>query len=309
MFGSVAALGCARVLELDSYRSSAGVDGGAAGTASAGWVDIAPGTFLMGSPPSELGRLADETLHTVTISRPFSIKATPVTQKEWRDVIASQPAHFSSCGDDCPVEMVSWYEALAYCNGLSAREGLPPCYLVGEQPYTLEHAAQRLEPAWTADLDCLGYRLPTEAEWEYAARAESTTALHTGDLSDTDCDDASMAAAGWYCGNASVEYLGCEDAQDAGGGPCAGPHPVGLKAPNDWGLFDVHGNVWEWVWDWYGTYGGDAVDPLGSESGEQRVGRGGSWLVKASYCRSAKRFTGAPGGRANHLGFRVARTK
>ena len=160
-------------------------------------------------------------------------------------------------------------------------EGLPRCY-ADDDGRTF------------AGLDCQGYRLPTEAEWEYAARAGTQTAFYTGEITQTDCDtvDPNLNAAGWYCGN-------------AGGAT----HPVGQKQPNAWGLYDMHGNVWEWVHDWDGDYpAGDAVDPLGPAAGDNRVRRGGLWLSDAQYARAAFRNSLNPdNGSANALGFRPAR--
>ena len=241
-----------------------------------GWVCVSPTEpegFVMGSPADEPGRGGDEDLHGVVITRAFLMSATEVTQDSWVAVMGDNPAHFDGCGD-CPVESVFWTEAAGYCNALSERDGLEPCY---------EIEAGRV--AWAEGLDCGGYRLPTEAEWEYAARAGTRTAYHSG------AAEADLARVGWYSGNSGGRT-----------------HPVAGKDPNAWGLYDMHGNVWEWVWDWYEDYGGDAEDPLGPPAGDFRVTRGGSWDFGAGDCRAANRDGYASGYRFDYLGLRPARS-
>jgi len=230
-----------------------------------GYMLIQPGSFMMGSPSSESGRDNDEKQHRVTITRPFFLKATEVTQGEWNAVMGSNPSKFSSCGDDCPVEKVSWYDAVDYVNALSRKEGLEQCYHFGR----------------FKGLSCKGYRLPTEAEWEYAARAGSTEARY-GDLN----------SIAWYNNNSGRKT-----------------HPVGEKKPNAWGLFDMIGNVWEWTNDWQGDYPDGALsDPVGRKSGSFRVRRGGCWSFGVKACRAAGRAGNDPDVRGKHLGFRPART-
>lgn len=231
------------------------------------YIIIQPGSFVMGSPPEEAH--SNEEQHLVTITRPFYLKATEVTQGEWQALMGSNPSKFSSCGESCPVEQVSWNDAVAYCNALSRKEGLESCY-----------DGDRFK-----GLSCKGYRLPTEAEWEYAARAGSTGATYGG-----------LDAIAWHNGNS--------------GGMT---HPVGQKMPNAWGLYDMIGNVWEWVNDWYDKYPGGAVsDPVGPSSdsfrGSFRVHRGGSWGYTARSCRAAFRVSNDPGNRFGNLGLRVARS-
>ncbi len=250
-----------------------------------GYVRIEPGEFTMGSPEDELrlglGRFGDETQHRVTVTRAFALKATEVTQAEWRAVMGTDPSGFADCGDTCPVEQVSWFDAVDYVNRVSDAEGLPRCY------------ADDADRTF-AGLDCTGYRLPTEAEWEYAARAGTQTAYHTGVNTQTDCnDDPNLNLAGWYCGNSGDTT-----------------HPVGQKQVNAWGLYDMHGNVWEWVHDWGAAYpAGAAVDPAGPASDRMfRVYRGGSWNNDAQNVRSAYRFSYTPARRRNFLGFRPSRS-
>ena len=199
----------------------------------AGYVRIAPGTFTMGTPRGPYNRECDETKHSVTITRVFCMKATEVTQGEWQSVMGNNPSFFKDCGANCPVEQVNWDDAAGYANALSRREGLPECYA----------------GSTFSGLTCAGYRLPTEAEWEYAARA-GTTGPTYGDRD----------SVAWYDLN-------------SGGAT----HPVGQKQPNAWGLDDMLGNVGEWTGDWYDTYPATVTDPTGPTTSYARVVRGGSW--------------------------------
>jgi len=221
------------------------------------------GTFLMGSPLNETGRDSDEKRHKVTLTRPFYMQTTEVTQGQWQAVMGVNPSHFRGCGETCPVESVSWHDAQRFIYRLNAMTG----------PNT--------------------YRLPTEAEWEYAARSGSQTALSNGKLTVTGCDhDAKLDRIGWYCGNSGHKT-----------------HPVAQKQPNSWGLYDMHGNVWEWCQDWYGDYpSGSVTDPQGPPSGLIRVNRGGSWWWFARFCRSANRIRYMPFDRTEDTGFRLVMT-
>ena len=219
------------------------------------FVLLPSGTFVMGSPRDEEGRSDDEKQHEVIIGKPFHLQTTQVTQGQWKRIMKDNPSDFKKCGDDCPVENVPWQDAQAFISKLNEVEG-------GKQ-----------------------YRLPTEAEWEYACRAESTTRFCFGD------DEAELGEYAWYRANSKRTT-----------------HPVGQKEPNAWGLYDMHGNVWEWCQDWYGAYPeGRASDPRGRTSGESRVVRGGSWFNGAGYIRSANRGKCRPDYRDYNIGFRLAR--
>jgi len=239
------------------------------------FVLIPAGTFMMGSPKDEPERWDDETLHQVTLTKSYYMQTTEVTQGQWEAVMGSNPSYFSECGDNCPVEEVSWNDAQEFISKMNQR---------GEGTY----------------------RLPTEAEWEYAARAGSTTAFANGGITETGCGhDPNLNAMGWYCGNSDVTYSGCYDY--VGSSSCAGTHPVAQKQANAWGLYDTHGNVCEWCQDWYGDYPtGSVSDPTGSGSGSSRVYRDGSWTSGAGYCRSACRNKYSPVVRLFRLGFRLA---
>lgn len=226
-----------------------------------GMVWIPPGSFTMGSPETEPGRLAWEGPQTrVSMPRGFWLGRHEVTQAEYEAVRGVNPSEWR--GEDLPVEMVSWNDAVAYCQELTARE----------------RRAGRLPAGYE-------YRLPTEAQWECACRAGTTTRFSFGD------DDSELGEHAWYLPNGDSRT-----------------HVVGEKLPNAWGLYDMHGNVWEWCADWYGDShpGGNVTDPAGPGSGIWRVFRGGSWSYSAQGCRSAYRYGYAPSSRYNYLGFRVA---
>ena len=244
------------------------------------FVTIDPGVFMMGSPADELGRQDDEIPHEVELTRAFYLAETEVTQAHWIKVMGSNPSSYSGC-DDCPVEEISWHDAVAYCNSLSVSEGLDPAYKVSGTKVTWDPAAN-------------GYRLPTEAEWEYACRAGTTTAFYSGAITEIQCAlDPNLDSIGWYCGNQVPNQT----------------KEVGQKLANSWGLYDMSGNVWEWCWDWRGDYSpGTVTDPIGPDSGSDRMIRGGSWRSPARYCRSAARLHTGPGGRDDNIGFRPAMT-
>ena len=252
----------------------------------AGFVLVPAGTFTMGSPLDEPGRDDDEVQHEVAITRPFYLQTHPVTQSQWCELMGDNPSRFSSYGDDCPVENVNWYEAIAYANARSQEEGLEECYaLSGSDSRTVTFKG----------LHCEGYRLPTEAEWECAARAGRQTAFYNGPIIESGSGaEPNLDEIGWYCANSGDST-----------------HPVGEKAPNAWGLYDMLGNVWEWAWDWYG---GDYYeisapqDPLGPSEGSARVGRGGSWASVARLARAAYRYKGDPRSGSFNVGFRLARS-
>jgi formylglycine-generating enzyme required for sulfatase activity len=225
------------------------------------------GTFEMGSANG----LDNETpVHQVRISS-FYMSKYEVTQQEYQAVMGINPSYFK--GDNLPVETVSWYEAIEYCNKLSVKEGLTPAY-------------RGSGDSVVCDLKASGYRLPTEAEWEYAAKGGSRETMvyeYSG--------SNSVDAVGWHRGNSGETT-----------------HPVGGKVPNSLGLYDMSGNVWEWCWDWYGDYGSGAqTDPVGAVSGALRVRRGGSWFGYGWYARSAYRYYFTPSSRYGNLGFRLVR--
>jgi sulfatase modifying factor 1 len=258
--------------------------------ATPGFVVLAAGTFTMGSPESETGRGADEAQHTVELTRPFEIMAREVTQEQFEALMGYNPSSLVSCGGGCPVEMVAWDEAVAYANALSSSADLAECYTC-----TSGYYRPSCEPsaAWATPYDCPGYRLPTEAEWEYAARAGTTGGTYNGTSMTIDCETPNevLEPIAWFCGNSSSTT-----------------HAAAGKLANAWGLSDMLGNVWEWCHDWYGVYPGDATDPWGPDDGAGRVVRGGSWFIFARFVRAAQRNGYAPGTSMDVLGFRLARS-
>ena len=272
-----------------------------------GFALIPAGIFTMGSPSDEPGRESGEDQHSVTISKSFLMAAREVTNEQMRalmqwaydtgkisadsstvrnlegnqQVLLDLASSFSLISfttdlftvdpgkEDYPCLEVTWYGAVAYANYLGDKEGR-------------ERAVDFTD--WSIDWESTGYRLPTEAEWEYATRAGTTTAFYTGPITHTGNSplDPNLDRAGWYFGNSdnpdNPMFFG------------VGTHPVGQKEPNGWGLHDMHGNAWEWCWDWYGSYdSGAQTDPRGPASGSDRIMRGGSCFNPAWNCRSALR--------------------
>ncbi len=243
---AMSAVFCQSALAVD-YKAFAGIR----------FVRIEAGCFLMGrdielkeSSPIELPQ------HRVCIEKPFYLGETEVTQKQWEDVMGTNPSKFKAFYK--PVDKVSWNDAQEFIKHLNEKEG-------GS-----------------------AYRLPSEAEWEYSARAGSTGLYSFGGK------PKDLIEYAWF-GN-----------EGYGGGS----HEVGQKKPNPWGLFDMHGNVWEWVQDWYEPnyyQKSPEKNPMGPDVGQYRVYRGGSWVGKAVNLRSALRYSGLPSSRTNDIGFRVLR--
>lgn len=252
------------------------------------FVLIQGGTFQMGSPEDEAWRLADETQHTVTVSD-FYMSIYELTQAEYMDIAGDNPSNFS--GDNLPVENISWLDAIHYCNARSEKEGLTPVYTVDGQNVIWDRSAD-------------GYRLPTEAEWEYACRAGTTTPFNT--------ETSISAEEANYYGHYPYEI---EDHYFSQGNLATKPGeyrqttvPVTSFSPNKWGLYNMHGNVGEWVWDYYSPYTtGEESDPSGAESGTLRVYRGGGWNDFAKNMRSAYRATMAEEKRSFNIGIRLVR--
>ncbi len=266
------------------------------------------GSFEMGSPKDEIGRDTRETLHRVQLTRNFYLKALPVTQREWKAVMGLNPSHFKNAGPEAPVESVTWYDAVEFCNKLSDLEGLTQTYKIKD--VERDNIGQIKSATVLANFKRLGYRLPTEAEWEHACRGETTTPIYTGELTiehGGGCPE--LDQIGWYAENCAVDYEGASEWVNITQGVIkAGTHPVAQKQPSPFGLYDVLGNVWEWCWDRYEPYeGGMVTDPVGSLRGPKRVMRGGAWSTVAKYCRAAKRVKVKPSKRAPILGLRIVR--
>ena len=237
---------------------------------------IPTGSFLMGSPSTENDRKPDETQHEVVINRTYSMARSQVLQSQWLPIIGNNPSRFK--GKDLPVDSVSWYDAVLFCNRLSALYELFPCYLIeGDQI------------SWDREAD--GFRLPTEAEWEYCCRAGTGNMYYSGE------DEQLLESVAWYRKNSAQTNPACG------------------KLPNAWNIYDQHGNICEWCWDYYCAYqngrdhknGGYRLNPAGPATGIKRVFRGGSWLDFPKNLRSAARDTDHQGYKSFNLGFRVAR--
>jgi formylglycine-generating enzyme required for sulfatase activity len=251
------------------------------------FVKIKAGEFMMGSPENEPGRYDDETRHPVRITKDYYIQTTEVTQGQWKAVMGNNPSRFSNCGDDCPVEQVSWDKVQVFIQKLNQMKS------------------------------DMRFRLPTEAEWEYAARAGSEDALYSGPIQILGKNNApALDPIAWYGGNSCVSYeggYGCtvkdnEDWWKEKQYECShcGTHPVGQKQPNKFGLYDILGNVLEWCQDGYGDYSTDLqIDPTGSSNSDRRACRGGAWISDARYCRLADRDRGRPSIEHNGLGCRL----
>jgi formylglycine-generating enzyme len=260
--------------------------------APAGMVLIKGGTFTMGSPANEPEREDDETQHKVTVSS-FYMGKYEVTQKEYQEIMKDNPSYFK--GDNLPVEKITWYHAIEYCNKRSEKEGLTPSYTINTKQKDPNNKNEEDSIKWTVtwNKNANGYRLPTEAEWEYACRAGTTTPFSTG--SNITTSQANYDGNYPYNKNAKGEYRGKTT-------------PVGSFAPNAWGLYDMHGNIFEWCWDWYGDYPtGAQTDPVGAAADSYRVLRGGYWGDYGQYLRSASRGNINPYGRYDFIGFRLVR--
>jgi formylglycine-generating enzyme required for sulfatase activity len=269
-------------------------------------IALEPGELNMGSPDAEVGRQVDETQHRVRITKPFLLGVFEVTQGEFEKVMDRKPSWFSATGGGMarvvgketarfPVENVSWFDAIDFCNRLSKLDGFEPYYKL----VVVKEEANSISAGVVTVLGGKGYRLPTEAEWEYGCRAGSKGPFFFGaENSGKEANVKPAMVPGGYGGPA----------------PKWGDQQMTMKVgsfpPNKWGLHDMHGNVGEWCWDWYDKdyYAhSPKEDPAGPELGNQRVQRGGSWIALEGACRSASRYWQTPDERKNFVGFRVAR--
>ena len=248
------------------------------------FVLIEPGDFMMGATPDESAREVDHLKHQVTLTRSFYMQTTEVTQGQWKEIMDDNPSYFSSCGSDCPVETVSWNDIQEFIRRINKKEGSDK------------------------------YRLPTEAEWEYAARAGSTDPFYGDPLVIMEANRApALSDIAWYSGNAcssggswETNIYATENIEGFFSTRTCGTHKVGKKSPNAWGLYDMLGNTWEWVQDFLGNYPSGLVnDPTGPSIGNEKVIRGGSWNSSAGYCMLYTRGYKEPYTRSNSIGFRL----
>lgn len=240
------------------------------------------GTFTMGSAETEAGRGPNEGPQRQVTITSFFMGKHEITQKEYEALMGKNNSFFK--GDTLPAENVSWFEAVEYCNRRSRKEKLAPAYKI-------TGFGDNLTVLWNRKAN--GYRLPTEAEWEYACRAGTNTPFSTGNNITT--DQANYNGYAPYVKNTKGVFL-------------EKTTPVGSFDPNPWGLYDMHGNVLEWCWDWHGDYSkGDTANPAGVAAGSYRVIRGGSWAGTARGVRSAFRGNNIPSAQNSYIGFRIAR--
>jgi len=262
------------------------------------WKYIKPKPFFMGAAYQEAcADFLTQRRHQVTLTHAFEIMTTEVTQAQYMSLMTTNPSYFKSSGDSCPVDNASWYNAVAYCNALSQKRGLTQCYSctkVGTSSATCTY-----NYSYKDIYACPGYRLPTEAEWEYAYRADTTTAYYNGDNDTAKCKNCTSMEAnanklGWYCYNSQKET-----------------HPVGKLQPNAYGLLDMGGNVQEWTADGYkGDLGTQAVtDPWNDTDTARMVVRGGYWEMGPERMRAAWRDDIGIKYGTMTVGFRCARTR
>jgi len=287
-----------------SNGETCNIVGKCVGEISRNWIEVTAGDFYMGSPLDEPGRFSNgvdyEVYHLVTITKDYFILQTEVAQGDFEDVMGYNPSHWGQegtgvyCGRDCPVEQVNWNEAAAFCNAISLADGYEQCYTCtgSGDSVSCEPKAEYTKPN-----DCLGYRLPTEAEWEYSARAGTTTSTYNGTIDENHlgCEENNnvLNTIAWFCDNSRNKT-----------------HPSKLLDPNNLVIYDMLGNVNEWCHDWWQNELSSLheTDPFGPISGNNRVLRGGSYDSEARECRTAYRSSLPPfiGGYSN--GFRPVRT-
>ena len=255
------------------------------------FIKISPGSFTMGSKNTFGGRHEDEQFHKVTITKPYFLGKYEVTQDLWTKVTGQAPFTFPTCGKTCPVESISWCDAIVFANMLSVQQKLNPVYSIKDQKAPFgnkllgmpEKQCSGFSAQVQADHSKNGYRLPTEAEWVHAAKAQGNTRYAGSDNPDL---------VSWYRKTSNHR-----------------PHPVGKKQPNQWGLYDMTGNVWEWCWNNHAQHPkADQVDPMGPKTGHSRLLKGGAWDFNAPGGRLDNRNRRGPYYKSYAVGLRLARS-
>lgn len=254
------------------------------------WIAVPIGTFTM-SNAADACREENEVAHDVTITRAFEMTKTEVTRAQFQEVMGYDPSTDTTCGADCPVETITWGMAAAYCNALSERTGATACYTCGSAGKKVS-CSERLDVPFAT---CLGYRLPSEAEWERAFRADEELAPYSGRITACTGEDPALVGTTWYRANAERK-----------------PHRVATKRPNAWGFHDLSGNVWEWTHDRFVPNLGTSpvTDPVQAK-GEMdlRVMRGGSFNCEAYEVRGSHRSAIGQNVAGSNVGFRCARSR